>query len=504
MTILITGASGLLGRGLVALLESNNIDFVAAYNTRKIKNGFKINFENEEEVCTFLKEKTVKVCINCIVERQVDVCETNWEEIKRVNINLVDSLSRQCNKLNVHFIHISTDYVFDGRSPPHYPTSATNPLQNYGISKLVSEMRVIANMKEAQYTIIRVPVLYSSDIENLSENAVTVIGKKVLNQVEETAEDDYSVRRPVFIPDFCKFIKSFIDFPRGGIFHYYNPVDVTTKYNTAKLIAEYLGKPYGHIKANAAGGNLANRPRDTELKDDIYDINTYHSTCLKEGIEKCFKKWKHPDIKGGTSDVFLMFDLDGTILDTDTTHYLAYKKVLEEYKIELTWKQFEELINISSIDTFIKDSGLDLEDVKRKKTNYMLKDNNINFTGGSECLLRTLIDNKVNFVIVTNTTRAVVDHYISVLPLLGQVQNWVCREDYTFAKPSNDCYRKAIDKYYKGETYKIGFENTINGYNAIEGEVDCVYFITSKESYNYNKIKKEDIYLVKDLMHFYK
>ena len=290
MTILITGASGLLGRGLVSLLESNNIGFVAAYNTRKIKNGFKINFENEEEVGTFLREKGVAICINCIVERQVDVCETNWEEIKRVNINLVDSLSRQCSKLNIYFIHISTDYVFDGRSPPHYPTSATNPLQNYGISKLVSEMRVIANMKDAKYTIIRVPVLYSSDIENLSENAVTVIGKKVLNQVEETGEDDYSVRRAVFIPDFCKFIKSFIDNPRNGIFHYYNPVDITTKYNTAKLIAEYLDKPYGHIRANSAGGNLANRPRDTELKDDKYDINEYHSTCLKEGIEKCFKR----------------------------------------------------------------------------------------------------------------------------------------------------------------------------------------------------------------------
>jgi dTDP-4-dehydrorhamnose reductase len=500
MTILITGASGLLGRCLVELLESMNVKYITTYNTRQIVNGYKVNFEDENEVSNFLKDNKISTCINCIVQRQVDICENNWEEIKRININLVDTLSRQCHNLGIYFIHISTDYVFDGKAPPHYPISEVNPLQNYGISKLISEKRVIANMNAVPYTIIRVPVLYSDNIENLSENAVTVIGKKVLNQIETTSEDDYSIRRPVFIPDFCKFILSFIDNPRTGIFHYYNPVDISTKYNTANLIAEYLGKSAAHIKPNKSGGNMANRPYDTELKDDKYDIHKYHSTNLKEGIEKCFKKWKHPDIL--SNEVFIMFDLDGTILNTDLTHYNAYYKALKEYNIELTWEMFDRCINDSLIDNLIVSYGLNLDEVKSKKLKYMLDDTKIEFIEGADVIINKLIENDRNFVIVTNTSYAVIEHYMNCLPLLRKIKNWVCREDYVYAKPSSNCYEVALKKFYKNEQYKIGFENTINGFNAIENMVDCVYFITTKLSSNYNRIKKEDIYLINDFKHF--
>ena len=61
-------------------------------------------------------------------------------------------------KLNIKFIHISTDYVFDGMTQPNYPDSIKNSLQNYGISKLISEYR--DNNAPNMYN--RTPVLYSN------------------------------------------------------------------------------------------------------------------------------------------------------------------------------------------------------------------------------------------------------------------------------------------------------------------------------------------------------
>jgi dTDP-4-dehydrorhamnose reductase len=497
MTILITGASGLLGRCLINECEKNNIKYIGTYNTRPIPNGIQINFNNIDDIKTKMVQNNIKVCINCIVQRQVDICENNWEETKKVNIDMVDNLAKVCNSLNVHLIHISTDYVFDGKNAPYYPENETNPLQNYGISKLISEKRVINNTDK--YTIIRVPVLYSDNIENLSENAVTIIGKKVLNQIEETSEDNYSIRRPVYIPDFCEFILSFIQNTRVGIFHYYNQFDKTTKYRTALSIGEYLQKPTNHIKPISEFSNMASRPYDTQLVDSKYDISQFNKITLDEGIKRCFKKWKHPVISLTTNntDLFLMFDLDGTILDTEGIHYESYRKALNYYNIELTRQKFDELINFSSIDNFIKEIANDkYNEIKEVKTKYMLDETNIKFMSGVEDFLTNLISNDINFVIVTNTSYHIVNHYKKCIPLLNSVKKWICKEDYDNPKPNNECYKLAINKYYNNEKYIIGFENTINGFNAIKNEVDCVYFITTKDSVNYSKIKKEDIYLI--------
>lgn len=94
---------------------------------------------------------------------------------------MVYNTSYICNKLNIKFIHISTDYVFDGLSQPNYPESVKNPLQNYGISKLISEYRVINNCNN--YVIIRTPVLYSK-LSKIHDNAVTLIGKNLMNLKE--------------------------------------------------------------------------------------------------------------------------------------------------------------------------------------------------------------------------------------------------------------------------------------------------------------------------------
>ena len=147
--ILICGASGLVGREMCIMLDEMNVNYIGTYNKNVINkpNMYRINYSDLKELEEFLFFHKITSCLFCIVERLTDVCENNWNEIKKTNIDIVHTTSYLCNKLNIKFIHLSTDYVFDGSTQPNLPNSPKNPLQNYGISKLLSEFRVLKNCK---------------------------------------------------------------------------------------------------------------------------------------------------------------------------------------------------------------------------------------------------------------------------------------------------------------------------------------------------------------------
>ena len=298
--ILICGASGILGKELCLYFDKNNIEYYGTYNSRKINrsNMFKIDFSNIEELKAFLLEKNISYVIFSIVERVTDTCENNWKLTKKVNIDMVNNTSYLCNELNIKFIHISTDYVFDGSKQPNYPSDQKNPLQNYGISKLISELKVETNCNKNNYCIVRTPVLYSKH-SKLYDNAVTLIGKKVMDLRNlKSKEDDYCLRRPVYIPDLCVFLHDCCIKNYSGIYHFYNPINKFTKYEMSKKIANILTIDTSqNIKPNKTKSvGLAPRPYDTQLKDDRYDNSIYKFTDFEVSLEECFGRFKYPII----------------------------------------------------------------------------------------------------------------------------------------------------------------------------------------------------------------
>ena len=208
MKVLLCGGSGLVGRVIIKIFnERNEGSIIGTYNTKKYSNCIKLNFMDTNKLEKKISEINPDICISNIAERQNETCEKEWNKIKKVNIDIPYNLSVICKKLNIFLVHISTDYVYDGLNPPFNPKTNTNPLQNYGISKLIAEKRIISTFNdEKKYLILRVPVLYSDSLLSLKESAVPLIIKKVMNKVETFYEDNYSIRRPVFIEDFANFI----------------------------------------------------------------------------------------------------------------------------------------------------------------------------------------------------------------------------------------------------------------------------------------------------------
>ena len=494
--ILICGASGLVGKEMCKLLDSKQINYIGTYNKNRIEkqNMYQVDFSNPKIVEDFLVLHKINCCIFSIVERLLDKCENNWSEIKNTNIDLVHITSYLCNKLNIKFIHLSTDYVFDGSNQPNLPEGLKNPLQNYGISKLISEYRVVSNCKN--YCIIRTPVLYS-ELSKIHNNAVTLIGKNIMDlRNNKKTEDNYSIRRPLYISDLCEFIYDSIT-QYNGIYHFYNPYNKFTKYEICQKIGKYLDIEIENIIPNVnKSEGIAPRPYDTQLLDNKCDINKYSFIDFDKSLENCFRKYKNPKITiENKNELFICLDMDGTIIDTNIAHYNSYKKVFEKYnKIFLNIHEWNNIILNDNIDNYLRTNFTEdkIYIIKTKKLEY-LKEETISFTKNSDIFLKFLIENDFNFCIVTNTNKNTVELFKEKLPLLNKIKQWIYREDYTLPKPHPEPYEIAKQKYYKNEKYVIGFEDSMVGYNALKYHTDLIYIYD-----NENIFKNNDCYLFDD------
>jgi dTDP-4-dehydrorhamnose reductase/beta-phosphoglucomutase-like phosphatase (HAD superfamily) len=496
--ILICGASGLVGKEMCRLLDTMNIPYIGTYNKNRMDkpNMFQVDFSNPTSLEEFLILHKITTCIFSIVERLTDVCEHNWNEIKKTNVDLVHITSYLCNKLNIKFIHLSTDYVFDGSRQLNMPDSLKNPLQNYGFSKLLSEYRVQTNCKN--YCIIRTPVLYS-EYSKIHDNAVTLIGKNIMDlRNKKKIEDNYSIRRPLYIKDLCKFIYDCIE-KYTGIYHFYNPYHKFTKYEICQKISNYLDiKIENIVPNNNKSEGIAPRPYDTQLIDDKFDINEYTFSNFDESIKQCFEKYKHPKISiENKNDLFICLDMDGTIIDTNMAHYNAYKKTFDDRGKEfLNMSEWNDIILNGNIDYYLKKhfNEKEFDEIKKDKRLNLLSET-ITFTKNSDTFLRFLIENEFNFCIVTNTSKESVDAFKQKLPLLNEIKQWINREDYKLPKPDSGCYQIAKERYYKNEKYIIGFEDSMVGYNSLKSHTDLIYIYNNETIF-----KNNDCYLFDDFI----
>jgi dTDP-4-dehydrorhamnose reductase/beta-phosphoglucomutase-like phosphatase (HAD superfamily) len=491
--ILICGASGLVGRELSQYFDHNNVEYIGTYNKNKIdkKNMFYVDFADPCKVEEFFVLNKITCCIFCIVERLLDQCENNWNDIKHTNIDLVHIASYICNKLDINFIHLSTDYVFDGSNQPNLPDSVKNPLQNYGISKLISEYRVIKNCKN--YCIIRTPVLYSP-LSKIHDNAVCLIGKNVMDLRKNKIfkEDNYCIRRPLYICDLCCFIHKCIENKYNGIYHFYNPYNKFTKYEVCKIIGNVLGIEINNIiPNNSSSEGIAPRPYDTQLLDTKFNIYDYKFHDFNETINKCFSKFKFPSIKvENKNDLFILLDLDGTIINSNLAHYNAYIKAFEKHNmIFLNYNEWNNYIMNSHIDEYLNETFNNdvqiINKIKQYKTE-LLKNEEITFTKNSDIFLQYLIDNNFNFCIVTNTGKNTIDVFMEKLPLLKKIKQWIYRENYHLSKPNKECYDLAIMKYHNNEKYIIGIEDSLVGYNSVKQVTDIVFIYNNDTIFKNN------------------
>ncbi|KAF5390842.1 hypothetical protein D9757_004525 [Collybiopsis confluens] len=210
-----------------------------------------LNLINSEEVERVFNEFKPNWVIHCAAERRPDVAEKDPERTETLNVKIPGHLAKLAKSLKYTLVYISTDYVFDGTSPPYTPSAQTNPLQLYGRTKRDGEEAVLS-VSGAKVVILRVPVLYGPAPSN-ADSAINILLDVVQDQSgKQYKMDHYATRYPTNVVDIAGFLKRLSE--------------PFTKYEICLVFAGILGLAHGHIVPDAEPPKDAtSRPRDCQL-----------------------------------------------------------------------------------------------------------------------------------------------------------------------------------------------------------------------------------------------
>ncbi|CAH7687317.1 hypothetical protein BY996DRAFT_8385599 [Phakopsora pachyrhizi] len=245
MKVVVTGASGLLGRAVFSKVSSTANHQVQGWAFSRATNGLvKVDVRDRASMEGALKEFKADVVIHCAAERRPDVAEKDPTGTQSLNVEVTENLTELSNQLGFKLIYICTDYVFDGNAPPDgYDVDATpNPTNFYGKTKLEGEKKLIELGRPGKVVSLRVPVLYGRTEKN-DESAINVLLDGVMRASEgqKVKMDDWALRFPTLVDDIAAVILQIIelDRPLPKILHF-SSTQQYTKYSISLTFSRIL------------------------------------------------------------------------------------------------------------------------------------------------------------------------------------------------------------------------------------------------------------------------
>lgn len=215
--ILVIGSKGQLGNEFQVLAKEYTAYHFYFYDIAEL------DIVNVELVNKSIGELKPDYLINCAAYTAVDKAETESELAYAINSDAVRNLAVACSANAVKFIHISTDYVFDGEATePYTEESVTNPASIYGLTKLKGEQEAIKNNKDV--IIIRTAWVYSVYGHNFVKTMLLLMKTKTeLNVVAD------QFGSPTYANDLAAAILHIISSGNwvAGIYHFTNEGVIT-------------------------------------------------------------------------------------------------------------------------------------------------------------------------------------------------------------------------------------------------------------------------------------
>lgn len=210
MKVIVTGANGQLGE---ALKRSYNSKHELVFLSKAT-----FDLSKEEQMNEVLLESKADALINCAAYTNVELAESEKNLAFETNAFGAERLAKACSKHAVKLMHISTDYVFDGKSSsPYTENDQAHPMNVYGRSKAQGEHLVLSNHAEA--LVIRVSWLY--DFEG--KNFLNTMRKLAFEKGKVSVVND-QISSPVYAgwlaSDLLLILEQSIEKRISGLFHY--------------------------------------------------------------------------------------------------------------------------------------------------------------------------------------------------------------------------------------------------------------------------------------------
>ncbi len=225
-TILVTGSNGLLGQKLVYnLIKRKDVQLIATSigkNRLIKKEGYiyePLDITSTEEVEVIITKYNPDVIINTAAMTNVDACETKHEECDALNIkavrNFVSVIESRAH--HIHFIHLSTDFIFDGEKGSEYvETDEPNPQSYYARSKWEGEK--IIQTSPIKWAIARTIIVYGV-VDNMSRSNVVLWAKDALTKGQKINVVDDQFRSPTLAEDLAEGCIAIADKGATGIYN---------------------------------------------------------------------------------------------------------------------------------------------------------------------------------------------------------------------------------------------------------------------------------------------
>ena len=225
--VVVTGAGGMLGRALTEGLTGRGMRPISLSRA-------------DCDISKPADRKSIfdhhpTVLLNCAAHTKVDLCEQETELANQINGYAVGELAAMCRENGTFLVHVSTDFVFDGRgNRPYKPDDPVNPLSAYGRSKLLGETE-LRRQGGGDWMIVRTAWVYGRGGANFPRTMVQAAqaGKPLTVVSDQMGSPTYTV-------DLGAAILDLLDAGGGGVFHATNSGQ-TTWYDFAKAALEDFG-----------------------------------------------------------------------------------------------------------------------------------------------------------------------------------------------------------------------------------------------------------------------
>jgi len=220
-TILITGANGLLGQKVTEIFshESSHRLILTDVHDNAFDAGgteyFPMDITVKDDVKSCVKKYLPDLIINTAAYTNVDGCETEKELSWRVNVDAVKNFIIASRINDSKIIHISTDYVFDGKTGNYDENSKPSPLSYYGKSKLAAENALLTS--GIKFAVVRTMILYGTAKKVRPNFALWLINKLENKEHVNIVDDQFGM--PTISDDLAWGLLKITDNDKNGIYH---------------------------------------------------------------------------------------------------------------------------------------------------------------------------------------------------------------------------------------------------------------------------------------------
>lgn len=288
--VLVTGSNGLLGQKITDLvLADGRVELIATSrgaNRHPFKSGYTyedVDLLDQARVGQVIAQHRPDTIIHTAAMTNVDACETDPEGCQALNVDVVRRLVQLSEQYGIHFVQLSTDFVFDGEGGPYKEDDLPNPLSLYGKSKLDSEN--IVRQSASKWAILRTIIVYGVTAD-MSRSNIVLWAKSALEKGNPLNIVNDQWRMPTLAEDLAEACLLTAIREAEGIFHI-SGEDLFAINELVEVVADFWGLDKSLINEVSADtfATAAPRPKRTGfVLDKARTVLGYRPRSFREGL----------------------------------------------------------------------------------------------------------------------------------------------------------------------------------------------------------------------------